>query len=256
MVQNTQVDSYYSRLSGLQLHIPKYLFPLPFDNSSRLTYYASFFNSIEINSLFYKILQAATVVKWAASVSDDFKFTFNLWKGITHNQGLNFNKEDVAVFLNSINAAKKKKGCLFIQFPPNLGREYKDQLNSLLSCIAQNTIQCWMVAVEFRNKSRYQDNVYELLNSFKVEIVIQDIPKSATPLLDHTSDFLYIRLHGPTGNYRESYSEEFLNEYSTYLIVWIEEGKTVYVYFNNTIRDVFQNLKTLNTLFQDKLRVI
>lgn len=246
--------SFYSGISGLQLDIPKYLFPPPFENASRLTYYASLFNSIEINSSFYKIPQAATINKWAASVPEEFRFTFKLWKGITHNKALNFNKEDVSAFFNSINVVNEKKGCLLIQFPPSLGRAYIAQLDNLLSCIKETNItQDWKVAVEFRNKSWYHKHVYDLLNFHKSAIVIQDIPKSATPLLNHTTDFIYIRFHGPTGNYRDSYSEDFLNEYASYLKEWIEEGKTVYVYFNNTMGDALINLKTLNGLLHDKI---
>lgn len=242
---------FYSGLSGLQLPIPKYLFPPPYENASRLTYYASFFNSIEINSSFYKIPQSGTVSKWAASVPDHFKFTFKLWKGITHNKGLNFNDEDVVAFFNSINSVNQKKGCLLIQFPPGLGREYTIQLEKLLSCIDEaNSTHGWKVAVEFRNKSWYHQDVYDLLDFYKAAIVIHDIPKSATPLLNHTTDFLYIRFHGPTGNYRESYSEDFLKEYASLIYDWIDEGKTVYAYFNNTMGDAFQNLETLNDLFQ------
>lgn len=35
-MQNLQADAYYSGASGLLLHIPKYLFPPPLENSSRL----------------------------------------------------------------------------------------------------------------------------------------------------------------------------------------------------------------------------
>lgn len=243
----------YSGLSGLQLPIHKYLYPPPFENASRLTFYASLFNSIEINSSFYRIPQAATVTKWAASVPENFKFTFKLWKGVTHNRGLNFNTEDVAAFFKSINSVKEKKGCLLIQFPPGLGREYSVQLYNLLSCIKEtDTTQDWKIAVEFRNNTWYHEHVYKLLNFYKAAIVIQDIPKSATPLLNHKTDFMYIRFHGPKGNYRESYSEDFIKEYATYLNERIEEGKTVYVYFNNTMGDAFDNLKNLNGLLQDK----
>ena len=62
---------------------------------------------------------------------------------------------------------------------------------------------------------------------------------------------MYLRFHGPTGNYRESYSEDFLNEYATYISAWIEEGKEVYVYFNNTMGDAFNNLKTINGLLSE-----
>lgn len=242
---------FYSGLSGLQLPIPKYLFPPPYENVSRLTYYATFFNSIEFNSSFYKIPRAVTVAKWAASVPDNFRFTFKLWKGITHNKGLDFNEEDVHAFFDAINAVNEKKGCLLIQFPPSLGKVYLGQLEHLLRCIKEvNAANAWKVAVEFRNTSWYEEEVYDLLDYYKAAMVIQDIPKSATPFLNHKSDFMYLRFHGPSGNYRESYTEDFLREYASLLQEWMEEGKTVYVYFNNTRGDAFDNLLSLNGLIR------
>lgn len=240
---------YYSGLSGLQLPIPKYLFPPPFENVSRLTYYATFFNSIEINSSFYKIPKPVTVAKWADSVPEHFRFTFKLWKGITHSKGLNFNDADVIAFLDSINAVSEKKGCILIQFPPSIGSTYTIQLERILSCIKEsNPTHNWKIAVEFRNKSWYNEDVYDLLNYYRTALVIQDIPKSATPLRDHKSDFVYLRFHGPAGNYRESYSADFLAEHANIIKEWLEDGKTVYVNFNNTMGDAFNNLKILNDL--------
>ena len=255
-MQNNQVNTFYSGLSGLQLPVPKYLFPPPFENASRLTYYSSFFNSIEINSSFYKIPQAATVTKWADAVHENFRFTFKLWKEITHCKGLHFNNDDVAAFFKSINSLTKKKGCLLVQFPPSLGSEHYFQLKKLLSSIhAINTKEEWKIAVEFRNKSWYHEKVYDLLNFYKAAVVIHDIPKSATPLIDQTPDFIYARFHGPTGNYRDSYSEDFLHEYATYINEWIADDKTVYVYFNNTMGDAFKNLNTLNNFVQERIGV-
>ncbi|MDO8365411.1 MAG: DUF72 domain-containing protein [Saprospiraceae bacterium] len=245
---------FHSGLSGLQLPISKYIYSPPFENASHLTYYSSLFNSIEINSSFYKIPQTATVAKWAVSVPEHFKFTFKLWKEITHSKGFNFKEEVVMRFFKSMNAVQNKKGCLLIQFPPSLGREHIAQLDKLLSCIKEiNAPQDWKIAVEFQNKSWYHKSVYDLLNSYKAAIVIQDIPDSATPFLNHKSDFMYIRFHGPTENYLDSYSEDFLNEYASYLNGWIDEGKTVYVYFNNTTGDAFNNLGSLNDLFHNKI---
>ncbi len=238
---------FYSGLSGLQLPIPKYLFPPPYENATRLTFYASHFSSIEINSSFYKIPKPATVAKWAELVPEHFKFTFKLWKEITHIKGFNFNPEDVSTFFKSINSVHKKRGCLLIQFPPGLGREYFVQLKNLLNCIKEsNPQQGWALAVEFRNNSWYHEDVYNLLNNYNATMVIQDTPKSATPLIQHSSECLYIRFHGPTGNYRGGYSEDFLKDYATQIKEWIEEGKIIYVYFNNTMGDAFNNLKTLN----------
>jgi len=70
-------------------------------------------------------------------------------------------------------------------------------------------------------------------------------------MIDHEADFKYIRFHGPTGNYRESYSDDFLSEYAGYINEWSEQGKMVYVYFNNTMGDALNNLKMLNTLVKE-----
>lgn len=245
--ENDLLSRFYSGLSGLALPIPKYSFPEEHRNSTRLTYYASLFNSVEINSTFYKLPMAKTIAKWASEVPDTFRFTFKLWKEITHVPGLNFKQQDVASFFNVIAQAAHKKGTVLIQFPPSIGSVYVHQLEVLLNCIAQcDPDREWKIAVEFRNKSWYHSDVYRLLASHRAALVVQDIPKSLTPMIDHASDFMYIRFHGPTGNYRESYAEHFLSEYATYIHEWLAEGKTVFVYFNNTMGDAYNNLQQLN----------
>lgn len=245
-------QSYYAGLSGLALPIPKYQFPEPFQQTSRLTYYASMLNSIEINSSFYKLPVAGTITKWAACVPHEFTFTFKLWKQITHNKGLYFEKEDVVCFMNAISSAGDKRGCVLLQFPPSLGIESKSQLEYLVSSIIETDPERrWKFAVEFRHKSWYDDSIYQLLDSFNITVVIQDIPKSATPMLDMEADTIYVRFHGPTGNYRGSYEDDILTEYAEYVTNWIEDRKTVFVYFNNTMGDAFNNLQHLNTLIRN-----
>lgn len=236
----------YLGLSGLQIGTPKYLLPESFQKSSRLTYYASLFNSIEINSSFYKIPKAATVLNWADSVHAHFRFSFKLWKGVTHIKGLNFEPADLALFFDSINSIQNKQGCILIQFPPGLGIENKHQLDKLLNCIRNLGGAQWRIAVEFRNKLWYNNYMYDLLKSYNTTLVIHDIPKSATPMTSRNSDFVYLRFHGPTGNYRGSYTDDFLREYALYVKEWIAEGKDVYIYFNNTMGDAIANSRTIN----------
>src|ERR1700712_1218858 len=128
--------AFYSGTSGLVLPVPnKQLYPPQFQDKSRLTYYASLFNSIEINSSFYKVPQASTVKKWATEVPDGFRFTFKLWRDITHNKGLAFNPADVDRFIRVINEAGDKKGSLLIQFPPSVMVASFNQLEHLLMSI-------------------------------------------------------------------------------------------------------------------------
>lgn len=245
------LPGFYSGLSGLQLLIPKYRFPPPYENASRLTYYASIFNSIEINRSFYKVPLPATTAAWESSVPGDFRFTFKLWKDITHTSELNFKNEDVRLFMRSINSIQHKKGCLLIQFPPTLRIVFTHRLVELLSLIKEHNSN-WRIAVEFRNKSWYNESTFELLNLFNAALVIHDIPGSATPYASHTQDFMYLRFHGPTGNYRGSYTDDFLHEYAGYISEWRAEGKEIYLYFNNTMGDAYQNLVAINKMINKR----
>ncbi len=182
----------YSGTSGLVLPVPQSLYPPEFQGKSRLSYYASLLNSVEINSSFYKIPKITTISKWAESVPDDFQFTFKLPKAITHTKGLEFNGEYVNDFMDVIANIRIKKGCLLIQFPPALKMDKLHQLQKLLIRIKEsNQNHLWKVAIEFRNQSWYHEEVYELLNQYKACRVVHDIPASAVSLTDFEFSFCY-----------------------------------------------------------------
>jgi uncharacterized protein YecE (DUF72 family) len=243
---------FYLGISGLQLPVPKYLYPEEHKDSSRLTYYATFFNSIEINSTFYKLPMLKTVQKWASSVPSGFCFTFKLWKEITHVKDLAFKEEDVERFFKAVSLAPNYRGCILIQFPPSFGVYHFRQVSSLIDCINDcKEAFGWRIAVEFRNRSWYTEDVFEFLEGKKISLVVQDIPKSATPAISHVGENMYVRFHGPTGNYRDSYSESFLYEYASYVNDWLKEGKNVFVYFNNTMGDAFKNAVMLKRFVSD-----
>jgi len=240
-------NTFYSGTSGLVLPVPQALYPPEFQGKSRLTYYASLFNSIEINSSFYKTPQVSTIIKWATSVPDTFRFTFKLSKAITHVKGLDFRVDDMDHFMQTISHVEDKKGCLLVQFPPGLKVEKLNQLQKLLLNIEEaDTNHLWKVAIEFRNLSWYHEEVYNVLNEYKAGMVIHDLPASPTPLAESIGSFLYLRFHGPGGRYRGSYSDEFLHQYSQYMRACLSKGKEVYFYFNNTMGDAVKNLQTIN----------
>lgn len=242
-------NRYFSGTSGLLLPFPnKQHYPAEFRDKSRLTFYGTLFNSIEINSSFYKIPMAATVQKWAESVPDDFIFTFKLWREITHRKDLAFDPEAVSRFMECIAATGQKKGCLLLQFPPSLKSDRKAQLEHLLQHVRLgDPEQQWKVALEFRHPSWYQEETSDLLRKFRMAIVLHDKPGAASPLIEQEQDFVYLRFHGPDGDYKGGYTDDFLMEYAGYIKDWNEAGKTVYVYFNNTIGDAIRNLQSLNS---------
>lgn len=238
---------YYSGTSGLLLPVRNKLFyPPEFKDKSRLTFYSSLMNSIEVNSSFYKVPMASTVQKWANEVTDDFRFSFKLSRDLTHNKSLAFDEEAVRKFMEVISFAKTKKGCLLVQFPPSVRINHLKQLARLLDCIsAYNKVDQWEVAVEVRHVSLYHEEVYSLLAAYHMGMVIQDKPPAITPMCESDLPFVYLRFHGPEGSYKGSYDDELLAAYASYIQGWIQEGKTVYTYFNNTIGEAIANLFSL-----------
>lgn len=235
---------YKSGTSGLVLPVPnKAAFPPEYRDTSRLTYYASLFNSIEINSSFYKVPKGSTVKKWTTEVPADFEFTFKLWQEITHIKGLAFNPKDVLNFMSVIEEAGEHKGCLLIQFPPSLTIERFSQVESLLSLI-----NGWKVALEFRHPSWYISETYELADEYGASIVLHDIPRSRNNRVNNKADFVYLRFHGPAGDYKGGYTHTQLEQHALQIKQWMKDGKEVFVYFNNTIGDAIINLMALNTM--------
>lgn len=247
-------DKYFAGTSGLMLPVPnKSLYPEEFQSKSRLCYYASLFNSIEINSSFYKVPMAATVRKWAEDVPAGFRFTFKLWREITHVKGLDFRADDVRRFMEVIDGAGVHKGCLLVQFPPKLDQQSLPKLDELLSVIREcDPDSTWQTFVELRNDSWYNEGLHEMLNAYNSDIVRHD-KKGAPGFMDPETDAVYLRFHGPGGNYRGSYTEEFLYEYAQYAIDWMLEGKTVYIYFNNTMGEAIGNLNSISRFIRDGL---
>ena len=240
-------NPFYSGISGVDLPVPRSEYPDEFRDKTRLHYYASLFNSIEINSIFYKLPRHSTIANWAATVPDHFRFTFKVSKTITHVKGLEFAAQDVDDFVATVENIGDKKGCLLAQFPPSLTIENINQLQKLLETLGEATEnKNWKIAMEFRNSSWYEREVYELLEEFNVSMVIQDIPKSATPMNEVRGNFIYLRFHGPEPRYRGDYSDDVLKKYADYIKAWLNEKKTVYTYFNNTAGAAVKNLQTLN----------
>lgn len=239
----------YSGTSGLVLPFTKSDFPEQFRCKTRLEYYSTLFNSIEINSIFYKLPRAETLQNWSEQVPPDFRFTFKLSKSITHSPQLNFDIQDLERFLTVINNVGQKKGCILAQFPPSFTITNFQALHYLLKTFNESALsEKWKLALEFRNASWNQNEVYELLDSYGASMVWHDL-YSLEPQWDvYDQDIMYVRFHGPEPRYRGNYSDAYLTEKATIIKNYLKENKQVYIYFNNTMGAAYHNLITLNHL--------
>ncbi|GAA4461173.1 DUF72 domain-containing protein [Nemorincola caseinilytica] len=224
-------------------------FPIAYRSKSRLHYYATLFNSVEINSTFYKIPMPKTVARWSDDVPEHFRFTFKLWRGMTHVRELVCEPADVGRYMEAINMVGTKKGCLLVQFPASIKASYMRHVQRLLQDILQSgKADGWALAVEFRDRSWYRDEVYEMLEQYRATIVIHDMPRSATPEIDMQTDTVYLRFHGERGDYKGDYENDILRGYADKVKDHIAEGKNVYAYFNNTLGAAVHNAMMLQAL--------
>jgi uncharacterized protein YecE (DUF72 family) len=244
------VGKFRAGTSGLVLREPnKQAFPEVHRQKSRLSYYATLFNSIEVNSSFYRVPMPVTFTKWSHQVPDDFQFTVKLWRDVTHARGFVFNPADITAFMKAAANLGDKKGCLLIQLPPGIVWNKLDQLQRLLDEVRMSEAgPDWRLAVEFRHRSWYREETYRLLNAFQATLVLHDIPASAMHSPMEEARFIYVRFHGVKGDYKGSYTYDHLGEYAVKIRGWLRKGKDVYTYFNNTIGDAVANLETLNDL--------
>ena len=227
----------------------KQAFPPEFRDRSRLTYYSTLFNSVEVNSTFYKVPMPSTFEKWSTEVPESFRFTIKLWREITHVKYLDFNAADVGLFYKAINRTGNKKGCLLIQLPGSITLDSYSQVEQLLTqCRESDPDMQWRIAIEFRSNTWYVGETYELLDQYGASLVLHDMPKSKNEYVNKAAGFVYIRYHGVNGDYKGSYTNDQLGLQFQKIQHWLTDGKDVYVYFNNTIGNAFENAVYLKGL--------
>src|SRR3954471_243912 len=93
-------------------------------DGTHLQRYASLFNAVEINSSFYRPHRLATYERWAASVSDEFRFSVKLPKVITHEARLVDIGHPLDRFLGEVGGLRDKLGPILIQLPPSLAFDH------------------------------------------------------------------------------------------------------------------------------------
>jgi uncharacterized protein YecE (DUF72 family) len=238
-----------SGTSGLVLSEPnKKHFPEEFQEKHRLIYYSSKFNSIEINSSFYKIPRCQTYANWSSLVPEDFQFSIKLWKGITHNREFNFELRALDVFFSALNCLGGKKGCLLIQFPATSPMDL-DQFGNILEQIKKiDPGGQWRLAIEFRHTRWYEKEVLEMIREYGASLVLHDMPNSFIDQLPVKSPFVYLRFHGEKGDYRGTYGSDYLSRKAKQIREWMSQGLDVYAYFNNTIGGAVENAEMLNRM--------
>lgn len=218
----------------------------------RLTYLAGFFDTVEINVSFYRVVPCQHCESWLRKVACNprFKFTAKLWQRFTHERDTLPSREDIVACREGMRPLREagKLGALLLQFPWSCRntRENHDWVLRVTDCFSE-----YQLALEVRHASWDRPEVYEELAARNIAFCNIDQPlfhDSMKPMQRVTARVGYVRLHGRNYDdwFRDSagrddrydylYSEEELKPWLKRIERIGRQAEEVYVITNNHYR--------------------
>lgn len=223
-----------------------------------LAFYSEHFDTVEVNSTFYRVPSPPTAKSWASRTPPGFEFSLKLYQKFTHPEMFqkatghdpwSLGQKDVDEFRAAVDplASAHKLGALLAQFPASFKNEpdSRGYLEWLLE-----SFRGYMIAVELRHRSWSDDplDTLELLAGFDAAWAQIDEPKFRFSirqnLLPNVRTFYYLRLHGRNAaqwwkhentedRYNYLYSAEELEPFAEAAEMASRQVRKAYLYANN-----------------------
>jgi uncharacterized protein YecE (DUF72 family) len=234
-------------------------YPPKLADKDKLTFYSQYFNTVEINSSFYRPPNQYAARAWATKVPDDFRFTAKLWQKFTHpkmfeaatGETWRVQDEDFSIFTEGIGplAEAGKLGPLLAQFPTSF-RPDEATLGYLDDLIHRMRGAGFPLAVELRHREWTESEetaaIRALMEEQHVAWVMIDEPRFKTSIrhVPLTSDVAYFRFHGRNyknwwkhGESEDRYNYLYTPEEQRHIAEDVREvaGRTseTYAFYNN-----------------------
>jgi uncharacterized protein YecE (DUF72 family) len=203
-------------------------YPKGVPQSRWLEYYASEFDTVEVNATFYRLPTRETVANWVEQTPDGFQFAIKASRYLTHVKRLRELPKGIGRFSERLEPLLEtpKMGPVLWQLPPGFKRD-DDRLAEALEALPR-----WRHAFEFREPSWFAPDVYAALREHGVALVIGDHPKWPFQARELTADWTFVRLHYGNRGRRGNYSEAELETWKRRIAAWRRKAE-VLVYFNN-----------------------
>jgi uncharacterized protein YecE (DUF72 family) len=190
--------------------------------------YAEHFDTVEVNTTFYRLISRQAVEHWVEQTPAGFHFAVKASRYLTHVKRLTAMHEGVARFYERIEPLieAKRLSAVLWQLPENFHRDD----SRLAGALAE--LPPGRHAFEFRHRSWFCEEVYELLRDRGVALVIGDHPDRPFQTDVATADWRFVRFHYGARGRRGNYSERELDEWAARLHRFRAETE-VLAYFNN-----------------------
>ena len=203
-------------------------FPKPLLARHQLSFYASQFDTAELNGVFYRTPTEDAVRGWRDQTGKDYLFAWKASKFITHWKRLGpTSVSSLALMETRLALLGDKVGPILFQLPPQFALN-EERLTAFLPMLNRDR----RYTLEFRHPSWYQPRILRLLAAHNIALCLSDHHDAPAPW-KRTADFVYVRGHGPGGRYKGHYSEAALREWATRVEGWRRRGYDVLVYFDN-----------------------
>ena len=205
------------------------VYPTGLPQRDWFAHYATRFDTVEVNSTFYRLPRPETVDLWAAQAPAGFVYALKLGQFGSHRMKLRDASRWLPHHVDRARRLGDALGPTLVQLPPRWRRNAA-RLDELLSAAPRD--MRW--AIEVRDPSWLHDDVYDVLARHGAALCIHD-------LLPHhpwvrTTGWTYVRVHGPHARdekYAGRYTGRRLWRTADRLRAWLDDGCEVFAYFNN-----------------------
>lgn len=208
------------------------------DGINKLQYYASQFNSVEINSSYFNVPKKETVTTWYQTVPKKFKFIIKAHRTIINSQDQTKLKNNWQTFWSSIKLLKDKLAGILFEF--NVNFKYSDRNLDKLHRLSKMLDPKVKNILELRDSSWYNESIIKQLQAMGYIVAIINIYNwinlskagfkngfNVPPGLNKKN--IFIRMHGFKGQYEGGYPLSILKS-----IVKSVSGHNAMIMFNNT----------------------
>jgi uncharacterized protein YecE (DUF72 family) len=210
-------------------HWGNVLYPPGAPARERLGHYVRRFDTVELNSSFYRWPGPARFAGWRARLPPGFVMSVKAPRGLTHGKKLYAPELWVERIAAGWHELAGKRAVLLVQLPPQLPRD-----DARLEFFLDRLPDWVRVAVEFRHPTWVHEDVFSLLTRHQAAYCVMS--GAGLPcVLRSTAPVVYVRMHGPDAHhlYGRSYPDTDLDWWAARVREWDTMGKDVLVYFNN-----------------------
>jgi len=240
-------------------------YPEKLKRSDFLSYYATQFNSLELNGTYYKMPTPAQMQNMITRTDGKVKFTVKAFQGLTHAPDKSQYQSISAEFKTALEPLQKDNHllCALFQFPEAYHYEKEERLylDSLLKEFSGVPL-----IVEMRNTKWQNDQVYTALRQRNVGWCITDNPALKNlPALNYitTSGIAYLRFHGRNAQmwykgdnvtrYDYLYNDSELQTFIEPIKQLLMNAQIVQLFFNNHAKaQATINAKKIELLLKTK----